>query len=322
MRAWVVADLQSPPELREQPRPEPQAGQILVHVRYAALNFSDVLMTRGEYQVKPPLPFIPGQEISGIVESAPHGSEFRAGDAVASKVVWGGFAEYALVDEKHLIRLPQGLPLDRGTALPVVWTTAWIALHDRAELREGEAVLVHAAAGGVGLAAVQLAVNAGARVIATAGSDEKLELCRRRGAHHVLNYRDAGWSRQVMEITKGQGADVVVDPVGGDITDASLKCLAYRGRLCIVGFAGGRIAEIKASRLLLKNAAALGVYWSHERDLALVRRALSDICTQVTSGRVVVDIGARYPMTDLLRALADLEARGTTGKSVIEIAGN
>lgn len=321
MKAWTVTDLQKPPELVERPRPEPRPGQVLVRVRYAALNFSDVLMIRGEYQVKPPLPFVPGQEISGIVESAPADSAFRPGDAVASKVVWGGFAEYALADEDHLIRIPEDLALDRATALPVVWTTAWIALHDRAAVRAGETVLVHAAAGGVGLAAVQLAVNAGARVIATAGSEEKLELCLQRGAHHALNYRDEGWNRQVLEITGGRGADVIVDPVGGDITDASLKCLAWRGRLCIVGFAGGRIADIKASRLLLKNAAALGVYWSHERDLGLIRRALADIGAQISAGRLVVDIGARYPMGDLPHALADLGARGTTGKSVIEIAG-
>jgi len=293
---------------------------LLVRVRYAALNFSDRLMIRGDYQIKPPLPFVPGQEISGIVESAPAGSAFRPGEAVASKVVWGGFAEYAVAREDHLIRVPAELGLDRATALPVVWTTAWIALHDRAAVREGETVLVHAAAGGVGLAAVQLAANAGARVIATAGSEEKLQLCRQRGAQHLLNYRDDGWSRQVMEITDGRGADVIVDPVGGDITDASMKCLAYRGRLCIVGFAGGRIADIKSSRLLLKNAAALGVYWSHERDLGLIRRAMADIHAQISAGRLVVDIGARYPMADLPRALADLEARGTTGKSVIEIA--
>jgi NADPH:quinone reductase len=125
----------------------------------------------------------------------------------------------------------------------------------------------------------------------------------------------------VMEITQGQGVDVIIDPVGGEITDISLKCLAYRGRLCIVGFAGGRIADIKASRLLLKNAAALGVYWSHERDLALIRRALSDICAQLAANRLVVDVGARYQMAELPRALADLETRGTTGKSVIEITG-
>jgi NADPH2:quinone reductase len=320
MKAWLVQDVQAPPALVEQSVPEPGPGQALVRVCYAALNFSDILMTQGRYQIKPPLPFVPGQEISGLVERAPPGSDFKAGDAVAAKVVWGGLGEYAAVDEEKMIRVPRGLSLAAAAALPVVWTTAWIALHDRAAVRAGETVLIHAAAGGVGLAAVQLAVNAGATVIATAGDADKLRLCRERGASHALNYRDADWPAQVLQITGNKGADVIIDPVGGDVTDASVKCLAYRGRLCIVGFSSGRVAEIKSNRLLLKSASAIGIYWSHERDLDLVRRAVGDISRQVEAGRLVVDVGSRYPIEHLPRALADLAARKTVGKSIIEIA--
>jgi NADPH:quinone reductase len=322
MKAWLVQDVQASPGLVEQPAPEPGPGQALVRVCYAALNFSDILMTQGRYQIKPPLPFVPGQEISGLVERAPAGSDFKAGDAIAAKVVWGGLGEYAAVDLDKMIRVPRGLSLVAAAALPVVWTTAWIALHDRAAVRAGETVLIHAAAGGVGLAAIQLAVNAGATVIATAGSDDKLRLCRERGAKHGLNYRDAGWPSQLLEITGNKGADVIIDPVGGDVTDASVKCLAYRGRLCIVGFSSGRVAEIKSNRLLLKSAAAIGIYWSHERDLELVRRAVGDITRQLEAGRLVVDLGSRYPMEQLPLALDDLAARKTVGKSVIEIANS
>jgi NADPH:quinone reductase len=320
MKAWLVQDVQASPALVEHPAPQPGPGQALVRVCYAALNFSDILMTQGRYQVKPPLPFVPGQEISGLVERVPAGSAFKAGDAIAAKVVWGGLGEYAAVDEDKMIRVPRGLSLAAAAALPVVWTTAWIALHDRAAVRAGETVLVHAGAGGVGLAAIQLAVNAGATVIATAGNEDKLRLCRERGASHALPYRDADWPSQVLEITGNKGADVIIDPVGGDVTDASLKCLAYRGRLCIIGFSSGRVAEIKANRLLLKSAVAIGVYWSHERDLDLVRRAVGDISLQVEADRLVIDVGSRYPLEQLPRALADLAARKTVGKSIIEIA--
>lgn len=320
MKAWLVEDVQKAPALVECPMPTATGDQALVRVSHAALNFSDLLMTQGKYQIKPPLPFVPGQEISGVVEQAPDGGEFNAGDRIAAKVVWGGMGEYAVVDRDKLIHVPRGLSLEAAAALPVVWTTAWIALHDRAAVRAGETVLVHAAAGGVGLAAVQLAANAGATVIATAGSDDKLALCRERGATYAVNYRDSDWVQQILQITADRGCDVIMDPVGGDVTDSSIKCLAYRGRLCIIGFASGRVAEIKTNRLLLKSAAAVGVYWSHERDGDLVRRAIADISRQIEAGRLTVDVGARYAMAQLPLALDDLATRKTVGKSVIEIA--
>ncbi|MGO4394236.1 NADPH:quinone oxidoreductase family protein [Variovorax sp. M-6] len=317
MKAWIVRDTTQPPELMEMPLPQPKPGQVLVRVAAAGLNFADVLMARGAYQVRPPLPFTPGQEISGIVESVAGGGAFRPGDRVATKVMWGGLAQFAVAEESWLIRVPDEVPLVDAAALPVVWPTAWIALFERARLRPGETVLVHAAAGGVGLAATQLAVRAGARVIATAGGADKLALSARHGASACIDYRQDDWVEQVMEATGGKGVDVVIDSVGGDITDRSVKCLAFGARLCIVGFSSGRIPEIRANRLLLKSASALGIYWSHERDLPLIRQAMDDVLAGFKDKRLQADIGGRYAFQDLPGALADLESRRSSGKLVV-----
>ena len=317
MKAWIVRDTTQPPELMEMLLPQPKPGQVLVRVAAAGLNFADVLMARGAYQVRPPLPFTPGQEISGIVESVAGGGAFHPGDRVATKVMWGGLAQFAVAEESWLIRVPDEVPLVDAAALPVVWPTAWIALFERARLRPGETVLVHAAAGGVGLAATQLAVRAGARVIATAGGADKLALSARHGASACIDYRQDDWVEQVMQATGGKGVDVVIDSVGGDITDRSVKCLAFGARLCIVGFSSGRIPEIRANRLLLKSASALGIYWSHERDLPLIRQAMDDVLAGFKDKRLQVDIGGRYAFQDLPGALADLESRRSSGKLVV-----
>ena len=298
----------------DSPSPIAGEGEVLVRIAAGALNFSDLLMLRGAYQVHPPLPFVPGQEIAGVVTA--DSAAFRRGDRVAAKVLWGGFAEYAAVREDMLIRLPRDVPFDEGASLPVIWPTAWIALHERARIRAGETVLVHAGAGGVGAAAVQLARAAGARVFATAGGAEKLALCRLLGAEEAFDYRAGPWLAALLARTGG-GVDVVFDPVGGETTDLSMKALARNGRLLIVGFAGGTVPAIKANRLLLKNASALGVYWSHDTDAALVGRALDDVLSLRAAGKIRLLVGQRYPFADLPRALADLEARRTTGKSVI-----
>lgn len=315
MKAWIVRDTTQAPELMAMPLPQP--GQVLVRVAAAGLNFSDVLMTRDMYQVRPPLPFTPGQEISGTVESVPPGSAFRPGDRVATKVMWGGFAQFAVAEESWLIRVPDDIALVDAAALPVVWPTAWIALFERAGPRAGDTVLVHAAAGGVGLAATQLAARAGARVIATAGGADKLARCAKHGAAVGIDYRQDDWVEQVMQATGGKGVDVVIDPVGGDVTDRSVKCLAFGARLCIVGFSSGRIPEIRANRLLLKSASALGIYWSHERDMPLIRKAMDDVLLGFKAGQLRADIGKRYAFQDLISALADLQDRRSSGKLVL-----
>lgn len=317
MKAWHCAANGGPQDLAiaELPTPDAGAGEVVVRVAAAALNFSDLLMLRGAYQVRPPLPFVPGQEIAGTVSTS--SARFRQGDRVAGKVLWGGFAEQVAAREDMLVRLPQDVSFAEGASLPVVWPTAWIALHDRAQIRAGETVLVHAAAGGVGAAAVQLARAIEARVFATAGGADKLALCRALGADEVFDYRAGPWLEALLARTGGRGVDVVLDPVGGEVTDLSVKALARNGRLLIVGFASGAIPAIKANRLLLKNASALGVYWSHDTDAALVARALGECLALRGAGKIRLLIGQRYSFADLPRALADLEARRTTGKSVI-----
>ena len=317
MKAWRcaaaggLADL----ALAELPPPSAGAGEVRVKVAAGALNFSDLLMLRGAYQVRPLLPFVPGQEIAGTVDL--DSRLFRRGERVAGKVLWGGFAEQAVAREDMLIRLPQDIPFDEGASLPVIWPTAWIALHERARIRAGETILVHAGAGGVGAAAVQLSRAAWARVYATAGGAEKLAVCRALGAEEAFDYRAGPWLEALLARTGGRGVDVVFDAIGGEVTELSMKALARNGRLLIVGFAGGAIPAIKANRLLLKNASALGVYWSHDTDAALVGRALDDVLVLRAAGTIRLLVGQRYPFADLPRALADLEARRTTGKSVI-----
>lgn len=319
MRAWQCARAGGPDALApvELPPPVPGARQVLVDVAVAALNFSDLLMIRGEYQVRPPLPFVPGQEIAGTVAADACG--FRRGERVASKVFWGAFAEQTLAREDMLIRLPDDVPLDEGAALPVTWPTAWIALHDRARLQPGETVLVHAAAGAVGAAAVQLARAAGARVLATAGDADKRALAVSLGAEAAFDYRTPDWVDAVRARTGGRGAEVVFDPVGGAATEGSLKALARNGRLLVVGFAGGAIPSIPAHRLLLKNASALGVYWSHDDDAPLVARALDAVLALRRAGGVRILVGQRHRFDALPRALAELADRRTTGKSVLVV---
>lgn len=317
MRAWVVRDTAQSPELVDMPVPQARPGQLLIRVAASALNFSDVLMLRGAYQIRPPLPFVPGQEISGTVEQVVGPSAFKPGDRVATKVMWGGLAPFALAQEDWLVRIPDAVPLIDAASLPVVWPTAWIALQERARVQAGDTVLIHAAAGGVGLASIQLAKRAGARVIATAGWEPKRLLCEARGADHCIDYRDDDWGDRVMQLTDGRGVDVVIDSVGGDVTDRSVRCLAHGGRLCIVGFSSGRIPEIKANRLLLKSASALGIYWSHERDLPLIRRSLADVLDGLGTGQLRMDVGRRYPFDQLEAALSDLGERRSVGKLVL-----
>ncbi len=315
MRAWQVRAHGGVEALAlgELPPPVPAAGEMLVRVAAAGINFSDLLMVAGRYQVKPPLPFVPGQEIAGIVEHCTSGA-FRPGERIASKVVWGGFAERAVVREDMAFLLPDAVGLREGATLPVVWPTAWIALFDRARLQAGERVLILAAAGGTGLAALQLAKCAGARVIAAVGSTDKFALCRQYGADEVLDYSVVGWQE------KAGGVDVIFDAVGGDLTDAALKALTRGGRLLVVGFSSGSIPALRANRLLLKNASALGVYWSHELDAPLVERAFADLWRRHASGDLQFRVGHQYPLQQLPQALADMAARRTTGKNVLAIA--
>jgi NADPH:quinone reductase len=319
MKAWIVEDTHANMPLRwaEAPAPAAAAGHALIRVEAAALNFSDLLMVRGKYQVRPPLPFTPGQEVAGTVTAAAPGARFRPGQRVASKVVWGGFAEQALVSEKMAIAVPDGMSIAAAAALPVVYPTAHIALLHHAHLAPGETVLVHAAAGGVGLAAVEIAAAKGARVIACVGGAEKAAIAREHGAAEAVDYREAGWPEHVRKITGGGGPDVVFDSVGGEITEQSLKCIAWGGRLLIVGFSSGAIPAIPGNRLLLRNAAAIGVYWSHERDAALVEATVADLLALHAAGSIRPRVDTRFTLAQLPAALEALQSRKSTGKIVL-----
>lgn len=324
MRAWQVQEVGDLSGLRiaETSRPSPAAGQVLIRTRAAAMNFFDVLQVQGKYQVKPPVPFTPGAEVAGTVEAlGPGATGVAVGDRVLAIVPLGGFAEYAVAAGDSVFRIPAAMSFAEAAAMPIVYQTSYFALTRRAALRSGEWLLVHAGAGGVGCAAVQLGKAMGARVIATAGSDEKLEFCRAQGAEHALLYHDAAWVDRVKEITSGRGADVIYDPVGGDVTTLSLKCLAWEGRLLIIGFAGGAIPKIEANRLLLKNISAVGLYWGDYRKYnpALIPQAQQELFAMYDAGKIRPVVSQAYPFADLRAGLEALGSRRTTAKVVLTV---
>ena len=323
MRAWRspeetgVASL----EIVEIPVPTPNENEILVRVDAAALNFSDLLMIDGMYQIRPDRPFTPGQEIAGTVARAGHASGFAEGARVAGKVLWGGFAEFAILRADMAIALPDGVGTTEGAALPVVYTTAMVALVEDAKIGPGDTVLVHAAAGGVGLAAVQIAKACGARVIGAATGPEKRALVAANGADVAIDYAAEDFVDVVASTTDGKGADIILDSVGGEITARSLRCIAWQGQLLIVGFSSGEIPKIAANRLLLRRAVARGVYWDHDRDADMVARCTEKLIGLCIDGGIKPVISGGYGFDDLPRALEDLRAGGTVGKVILGFGG-
>jgi NADPH2:quinone reductase len=318
LQAWVVDRLVPEGEMRlaEVAPPSPVGDQCLLRVEAAGVNFLDTLMIRGLYQVRPPLPFTPGVEVAGTVVGIGRESPYVVGDRLCAMVEYGGFAEFAIVPLLGSERLPPDIPVRQAVALPITYPTAYLALCERAGLKHGETVLIHAGAGGVGSAAIQLARHWGARVIATAGSAEKTALCLELGADVAINYSIEPILEAVRAATGGRGVDVVVDPVGGQTAIESLRCLAWGGRLVIVGFAGGSIAQLSTNRLLLKNAAALGVYWGGFRrhNPAVGEKVCADIFRLYREGIIKPLVRDVFPFLDAKRALEALAARRTCGK--------
>ena len=307
-------------EWAEVEAPEPAAGQVRIRIRAAGLNFFDLLQVQGRYQVKPPFPFTPGAEIAGEINALGGGvSDWSVGDRVLALPMAAGFAEMGVANAARIFRVPEGMEWAQAAALPVVYHTSYFALKDRGALRAGEWLLVHAGASGVGMAAVQLGRAFGARVIATAGSREKLEFALRQGAEHALNYSEDDWVERVKQITGGRGADVIYDPVGGDIFDLSSKCIAPGGRLLVVGFASGRIPSIAANRILFKAMSVSGVYWGGHLEsdpvgTAEAQRALERLWID---GKIRPKISRTYPLSEAPRALRDLADRRVLGKAVL-----
>ncbi len=298
-------------------RPEPD--KLLVEIHAAALNFSDLLMIDEKYQVRPPRPFTPGQEIAGIVVEAPEDSDWNTGDRIASKVLWGGFADYAEVRPDMAIKIPDNIGFSQAAALPVVYTTAMVALHECTAITSDQTVLVHAAAGGTGLAATEIAKANGARVIATTGGQDKLDLAKTHGADIGFNYRDQDWVAGVLEATKGRGADIIFDPVGGEIGEQSLRCIAWDGTLLVVGFASGKVPKLAAQRLLLKRAAAKGVLWDHDVDGEMLARMTERLIQMLAAGQINPVVNDNYTLEDLPKALTDLNNRASVGKLVLQV---
>ena len=326
MKAWQVTANGEPAdalELVDVPDPEPGPDEVLVRVRAAALNFPDILLCRGTYQERPPLPFTPGVELTGEVLSAPQESGLRPGDRVlgGTSATGGGFAEYAVMPTASAYRVPAGMPDDQAAALYLTYQTGHVGLHRRARLQPGETLLVTAAAGGVGSAAVQLGKAAGATVIATAGGPDKVRVCRELGADVAIDYLAEDLVEAVKGAAGGRGADVVYDPVGGDIFDAARRVVAWEGRLVVVGFTSGRIPAAPAGHLLVKNYSVLGLHWGHYRihEPSLIAAVHEDLERLYAEGRIAPLVSATYPMAQLPEALAALASRRTVGKVVLRV---
>lgn len=300
--------------------PEAGDGMVAVDVHAAGAGFVDVLMSRGEYQIVPPLPFVPGIEFAGVVRTAPAGSGFEPGQRVAASSLGGAFAEVALAPAILTFPLPERMSFEQGAALVVNYQTAHLGLVRRGRLAEGETVLIHGAAGGVGTAAIQVARALGGRTIAVATGAAKLDAARAAGADEAVDAA-GDWVAAVRELTGGRGADVVVDPVGGERFALSLKCLAPEGRLLVIGFASGEIPEVKVNRLLLRHHDVVGVNWGGfvPVDPSVVATATADLDRWFAAGLIDPPIGARYPLAQGAEALRDLEARRSTGKPVIAV---
>ena len=260
----VVHELGGPGSLRREELDAVSAdpGQVVIDVSATGCNFFDILITQGKYQVRPELPFSPGAEVAGTVREVGEGVErFAVGDRVSALLAYGGFASTVAAPQERVFPMPPQMTFEEAAALGVVYQTSYVGLVHRANLRQGETLLVHAAAGGVGLAAVQIGAALGACVIGTAGTPGKLDLVKQNGADVVLNYRDEDWVGRVKELTDGRGADVIYDPVGGDTFDLSTKCVAFEGRILIIGFASGHIPSAKMNRVLVKNFSLVGLHW-------------------------------------------------------------
>jgi NADPH:quinone reductase len=321
MQAWMAREWCEPEQLAwtRVPVPEPGPGQVRVRVAAAALNFLDTLMVRGRYQERPPLPFTPGVELSGVVDTAGDGASLAPGTRVCGLIRCGALAQYAIADAADLSAVPDDLDLETAAALPVVYGTAHHALTERGRAQPGETLLVLAAAGGVGLAAVQLGKALGLTVLAAAGGTQKLALCRAHGADALFDYREPQWADQVRAHVGSAGVDLVLDPVGADATAAALKVLGFGGRLLIVGFAGGGIPDIPANRLLLKNLAALGVIWGQwrRRFPQAAAQEMAQLFGLWRAGRIAPVVSARYPLAQAPAAIGALGARATTGKVLV-----
>lgn len=322
MRAVRCHDLVGPSGLRvdELPEPEPGPGEVVIEVRAAGVNFPDVLLSYGKYQFKPPTPFVPGGEAAGVVAAVGAGvTGVAVGDRAVVTMVHGAFAERVVVPAEAVLRVPAAVSFEVAAATLLTYATTWHALVDRAGLRAGETLLVLGAAGGVGIAAVEIGKLLGARVIAAASSAEKLAFCRAHGADETIDYVREDLKESAKRLTRGTGADVIYDPVGGAFTDAALRSIAWAGRYLVVGFANGEIPKIPLNLVLLKGCQIVGVFWGAfvAREPARHRANAERIFAAVAAGELRPHVDATLPFARAGEALARMERREVMGKLVL-----
>jgi NADPH:quinone reductase len=322
MKAVLCKKLGPPEDLVVEDIPSlvPQAGQVVVAVKAAGVNFPDTLIIQGKYQFKPEPPFSPGGEVAGIVKVVGEGvTSVKVGDHVIAGSTFGGFAEEMLCDADRLVAMPAGMAFEPASAFLLTYGTSYHALKDRAHLQPGETMLVLGASGGVGLAAVQLGKAMGARVIAAASSDAKLEVCRQNGADEVINYASDDLRARVKALTSGKGVDVVYDPVGGPYSEMALRDMAWNGRFLVVGFAAGDIPKVPLNLALLKGCSIVGVFWGAftRNEPEKNRRNNEELLTLYTQGKVKPHIHATYPLSRAGEALNEVLYKRVSGKIVL-----
>ncbi|KAG8912168.1 hypothetical protein FRC00_005109 [Tulasnella sp. 408] len=324
MKGYLITEYIKPSSLKLQDIPEPVAkgpNEVIVEVYSGGLNYYDILQVQGKYQSQPPFPWVPGAEFAGTIASSslPKGCPFKMGDRVFGGGQ-GAYAERIVCDWRLLLKIPDGMSFDEAASLTVTWPTSYEALTGRAQLKPEEWVLVHAAAGGVGLMAVQIAKALGGKVIATAGSQDKLDVCKQYGADALINYRSYDWQKQVMQITGGKGVDVVFDPVG--LVQKSLKVIAWNGRIVVVGFTAGSIEKIPMNLVLLKNIALVGLHWGTHftRGPKRVPAVWEELLELYQKGAVKPVLYSRiFPFEALAAGLAAIEDRSSYGKVILKI---
>lgn len=319
----VLCKAYGPPEslVIEEVEPlKPGPGQVVIGVKACGINFPDTLIIEGKYQFKPEMPFSPGGEVAGVVKELGERVEHvKIGDRVIAFTGWGGFAEEVLVDAGKLIPIPPQMDFATASAFVMVYGTSHYALKDRAKLQPGETLLVLGAAGGVGLAAVELGKIMGAHVIAAASSDEKLAICREHGADESINYATEDLKERIKTLTSGKGVDVIYDPVGGNYSEAALRGMAWEGRHLVIGFTAGDIPRIPLNLTLLKGCSIMGVFWGSftARDPQRNQEHLHELVSWFQAGKIRPHISATYPLHRAADALNDMLARKITGKAVL-----
>mgnify|MGYP002633712643 CR=1 FL=1 len=323
MRAVVAEKASAPEDLKvvDLPSPEPGAGEIRIDVKAAALNFADTLIIAHKYQLRPEFPFSPGFEVAGLVSAiGPGVTEFKIGDRVIATMDYGAYREQVVVEAFLAHPFPAAMDFATAAAFPVAYGTSYVGLLRRSYIVPGETVLVHGAAGGVGLTAVEIAKAAGARVIATASSPEKCAIALAHGADEAINYAETPFRDRVKQLTGGLGADVIYDPVGGDVFDQSLRCINWGGRILVIGFAAGRIPDIPANLLLVKSCSAIGVFWSshRRREPMTLREDYRQLFKWWEDGKLKPLVGEIFPLERAGDAMGALLSRKVAGKIVLE----